>query len=249
MVPEENPATDGGGEDGGTSPPEDGPQMGQGEQGTDALEETAMELDQQDGLGNEARTGLVQEPPIGLPPLERRRQLEIVSTVAQISLLAQAMGGTLASEGSRRQERQAAQQEERELGELPFTKEQMRHAGSLLQERVAQEQRQKTDAPARRHAAITAELSTERQARQMAERRIAELEAQMASIRPPAQRLVQQHSARGQQAAPMLPRPLQMGAIAQRPVLGGLPQMAPPTYSQVAQRPPRQAALRPAAPL
>ena len=28
MVPEENPATDGGGEDGGTSPPEDGPQMG-----------------------------------------------------------------------------------------------------------------------------------------------------------------------------------------------------------------------------
>ena len=123
-----------------------------------------MGLDQQDGLGNEARTGLVQEPPVGLPPLERRRQLEIVSTVAQISLLAQAMGGTLASEGSRHQERQAAHQEERELDELPVTKELMRHAGSLLPERVAQEQRQKTDAPARRHAAITAELSTERQA-------------------------------------------------------------------------------------
>ena len=71
-----------------------------------------------------------------------------MSTVAQISLLAQEMGGTLASEGSQRQERQAAQQEERELGELPFTKEQMRYAGSLLPERVAQEQRQKTDAPA-----------------------------------------------------------------------------------------------------
>ena len=105
-----------------------------------------MELDQQDGLGNEARTGVVQEPPVGLPPLERRRQLEIVSTVAQISLLAQVMGGTLASrrdpqtgqsEGSQRQEQQAAHQEELELGELPFTKEQMRHAGSLLQERVA----------------------------------------------------------------------------------------------------------------
>ena len=47
----------------------------------------------------------------------------------------------------------------------------------------------------------------------------------------------------------MLPRPLQMGAMAQRPVLGGLPQMAPPTYSQVAQKPPRKAALSPAAPL
>ena len=59
MVPEENPATDGGGGDEGTSPPDGGPQMGQVEQGTDALEETAMELDQQDGLGNEARTGVV----------------------------------------------------------------------------------------------------------------------------------------------------------------------------------------------
>ena len=47
--------------------------------------------------------------------------MEIVSTVAQISLLAQAMGGTLASrrdpqtgqsEGSQRQEQQTAQQEE-----------------------------------------------------------------------------------------------------------------------------------------
>ena len=46
MVPEENPATDGGGEDGGTGPPEDGPHMGQDEQGTGVLEETAMELDQ-----------------------------------------------------------------------------------------------------------------------------------------------------------------------------------------------------------
>ena len=30
---------------------------------------------------------------------------------------------------------------ERELGQLPFTREQMRQAGSMLQERVAQEQR------------------------------------------------------------------------------------------------------------
>ena len=30
-MPEENPATDGGGGDGGDSPPEGGPQMGQGE--------------------------------------------------------------------------------------------------------------------------------------------------------------------------------------------------------------------------
>ena len=93
MVPEENPATDGGGGEEGTSPPNGGPQMGQGEQGTDALEETAMVLDQQAGLDTEGRTGMVQEPPVGLPPLVRRRQLEIVSTVAQISLLAQMMGG------------------------------------------------------------------------------------------------------------------------------------------------------------
>ena len=121
MVPEENPATDGGGGDGGTGPPEDGPQMGQEEQGTGAPEETALELDQQDGLGTEARTDAVQELPVGLPPLERRRQLDIVSAVAQISLLAQALGGipisrggpqTGLSEGNQRHERQAAQQEE-----------------------------------------------------------------------------------------------------------------------------------------
>ena len=294
MMPEENPATDGGGDDGGDSPPEGGPQMGQGEQGTDAPDETEMDLDQQDGLGNELRTGTVQEPPVGLPPLARRRQFEIVSTMAQISLLAQALGGFPADRRDpqtgqgQQQERQAAPQEEdagqaspagptpqedvgqrsdsqdfipltfaqtqggqdeRELGELPLSREQMRQAGSLLQARVAQEQHQQANAPPRKHAAITVELSTERQARQMAERRIAELEAQMASIRTPAQRLVPQHSVGGQQTAQMLPRPLQMGARTLRPVLGGVPQMAPPTYSQVAQRPPIQATLRPAAPL
>ena len=49
--------------------------------------------------------------------MERRRQLEIVSTVAQISLLAQALGGISAergrSEGSQHQEQQAAPQEGR----------------------------------------------------------------------------------------------------------------------------------------
>ena len=80
MVPEEDPATDGGGDDGGTGPPEDGPQMGQEEQGTGAPEETGMELDQQEGLDAEEHSGAVQEPPIGLPPLERRRQLDFVST-------------------------------------------------------------------------------------------------------------------------------------------------------------------------
>ena len=118
MVPEENPTTDGGGGDGGTGPPEGGPQMGQEEQGTGAPEETAMELDQQDGLGTDARTDAVQEPPVGLPPLERQRQLDIVSAVAQISLLAQALGGIPAgrggpqtglSEGSQCQEQQIAQ--------------------------------------------------------------------------------------------------------------------------------------------
>ena len=95
--------------------------MGQEEQGTGAPKETAMELDQQDGLGNEARTDAVQELPVGLPPLERRRQLDIVSAVAQISLLAQALGGIPTSrggpqmglsEGRQRHEQQTAQQEE-----------------------------------------------------------------------------------------------------------------------------------------
>ena len=116
-VPEENPATDGGGGDEGIGPPEGGPQMGQEEQRTGAPEETAMELDQQDGLGTEARTDAVQEPPVGLPPLERRRQLDIVSVVAQILLLAQALGGIPAgrggpqtglSGGSQRHEQQTA---------------------------------------------------------------------------------------------------------------------------------------------
>ena len=93
MVPEENPATDGGGEDGGAGPPEHDPQMGQEDQGTGAPEETDMALDHQEGLGAKAYSGAVQEPPIGLPPLERRRQLDFVSTVAQISLIAQALGG------------------------------------------------------------------------------------------------------------------------------------------------------------
>ena len=181
MRPEENPATEGGGGDGGDSPPEGGPQMGQGEQGTDVPDETEMDLDQQEGLGNELRTGMVQEPPVGLPPLARRRQFEIVSTMAQISLLAQALGGFPADRRDpqtgqgQQQERQAAPQEEdarqasptgptpqeavsqrsdsqdfiplpfaqtqggqdeRELGELPFSREQMRQAGSLLQVRL-----------------------------------------------------------------------------------------------------------------
>ena len=46
MVPEENLATDGGGEDGGAGPPEHGPQMGQEDQGTGAPKETQMALDQ-----------------------------------------------------------------------------------------------------------------------------------------------------------------------------------------------------------
>ena len=52
-----------------------------------------MALDQQEGLGTKEHIGAVQEPPIGLPPLERRRQLDFVSTVAHISLIAQALGG------------------------------------------------------------------------------------------------------------------------------------------------------------
>ena len=78
MVPEEDPATDGGGNDGGTGPPKDGPQMGQEEQGTGAPEETRMVLDQQEGLDAEEHSGAVQEPLVGLPPLERRRQLAVV---------------------------------------------------------------------------------------------------------------------------------------------------------------------------
>ena len=66
--------------------------------------------------------------------------------------------------------------EDREAGEIPLTKEQMRRAGTLLQERVAKEQRQQRAALARRHTAITKELSTKRQARRLAERRVAELE-------------------------------------------------------------------------
>ena len=52
-----------------------------------------MALDQQEGLGAEEHTGVVQKPPIGLPPLERRRQLDFVSIVAHISLIVQALGG------------------------------------------------------------------------------------------------------------------------------------------------------------
>ena len=124
MVPEEDPATDGGGDDGGTGPPKDGPQMGQEDQGTGAPEETEMALDQQEGLGTEERSGAVQEPPIGLPPLERRRQLDFVSTVAHVSLSAQVLGGipsrnggpqTGPSEGSQRLGRQADHQDEGDL--------------------------------------------------------------------------------------------------------------------------------------
>ena len=39
-----------------------------------------MALDHQEGLGTEEHSGAVQEPPIGLPALERGRQLDFVST-------------------------------------------------------------------------------------------------------------------------------------------------------------------------
>ena len=298
MVPEEDPATDGGGDDGGTGPPEDGPQMGQEDQGTGALEETDMALDHQEGLGAVEHSGAVQEPPIGLPTLERRRQLDVVATVAHISLLARALGGITSRRESpqtdqgkspQRSERQGSQQEgsgqpapqaelgqrsdsqdfiplsfaqaqsgeEPEAGEIPLSREQMRRAGMLLQERVTQKQRQQRAAPARHQTAITEELSTERQARQLAERRIAELEAQMARMRPPAQELGRQYAPRGQQTVPMIPRPLQVGASGPWQPMGTRqtgppqmatrampPQMAAPTYAQVAQGPPRQALPR-----
>ena len=72
------------------------------------------------------------------------------------------------------------------MGEIPLTMEQMRQAGTLLQERMAQEQRQQRAAPARRQTAITEEFSTKRHTRRMAERRVAKLEQQMARMRPPA---------------------------------------------------------------
>ena len=59
MVPEEDPATYGGGEYGGTGPPGHGPQAGQEDQGTEAPEETEMALDQQEGLGPEEHSGAV----------------------------------------------------------------------------------------------------------------------------------------------------------------------------------------------
>ena len=67
--------------------------MGQEDQGIGAPEETEMALDHQEGLGAEEHSGAVQEPPIGLPALERRRQLDFVSTVAHILLIAQVLGG------------------------------------------------------------------------------------------------------------------------------------------------------------
>ena len=227
MVPEEDPATDGGSDHGGTGPPEQGPQAAQEDQSTGAPEETEMALDQQEGLDTEEHSGAVQEPPVGLPPLERRRQLDFVSTVAHISLLAQALGGmssrredprTDQGESNQQTDREGSQQEgsgqpapqkdpgqksdsqdfiplnfaqaqsgeEPEAREIPLSREQMRRVGALLQKRVAQEQRQQRAAPARRQSAITEELSTERQARRMAERRVAELEQQMSRMRPPA---------------------------------------------------------------
>ena len=84
----------------------------------------------------------------------------------------------------------------------------------------------------------------------MAERRVAELEEQMARMRSPAQELEHRLGNRGlhgQQAAPLIPRPLQVRAGEQRrdgqPQMatnGVQPQMAAPTYAQVAQMPPRQ---------
>ena len=120
MVLEEDPATNGGGEDGGTGPPEHGPQAGQGDQGTGAPKETEMALDHQEGLGAEEHSGVVQELPIRLPALERRRQLDFVSTVAHILLIAQALGGISSKregpqmdqgESNQRSNRQESQQE------------------------------------------------------------------------------------------------------------------------------------------
>ena len=88
MVLEEDPAIDGGGDDGGTVPPEDGPQVGQEDQGTGIPEKTEMDLDQQEGLGTEEHSGAAQEPPITLPSLETRRQLDFVATMAHMSLIA-----------------------------------------------------------------------------------------------------------------------------------------------------------------
>ena len=208
---------------------------------------------------------------LGLPLLERQRQLDFVSTVAHISLIAQALGGIPGrregpqagqGESIRRSDRQESQQEgsrqtapqtetgqrsdsqdfiplsfaqmqgdeDRNVGEISFMREQMRRAGTLLQERVAQEQRQQRAAPARRHTAITEELSIERQARRLAERRVAELEQQMARMRSLAQELEHRQGLRGQQTAPLIPRPLQVGAGEQRRPgeqrRDGLPQMA-----------------------
>ena len=69
----------------------------------------------------------------------------------------------------------------------------------------------------------------------------------MARMRPPAQELEQRQSFRGQQVSPMLLRPLQVGANAQRQTMGVQPQMATPTYAQVAKMPPHQAAPQQAA--
>ena len=88
MVPEEDPATDGGGDDGGTIPLEDGPQVGQEGQGTRIPEKTGMDLDQQESPGIEEHSGAPQELPIGLPSLETRRRLDFVATVAHMSLIA-----------------------------------------------------------------------------------------------------------------------------------------------------------------
>ena len=174
--------------------------MGQEDQGTGAPEETEMALDQQEGLGTEEHSGMVQEPPIGLPPLEKRRQLDFVSTVAHISLIVQALGATPSrrkgpqtdqGDGSQRLGQQEDRQddgdlqesqqegsrqmgpqmetgqrrdsqdfillsfaqrqsdEDHEAGENPLTNKQMRRAGTLLQERVVEEQRQQRAAPAR----------------------------------------------------------------------------------------------------
>ena len=79
-----------------------------------------MVLDQQEGLGTEEHSGAVQGPPIGLPPLEKRRQLDFVSTVAHILLIVQALGGIPGrregpqadqGESNQRSDRQESQQE------------------------------------------------------------------------------------------------------------------------------------------
>ena len=83
-------------------------------------------------------------------------------------------------------------------------------------------QRQQRAALAQRHTVIIEELSIERQARRLAEQRVAELEEHMARMHSLAQELEQygyrqgNRGLRGQQAAPMIPQTLQVRISEQR---------------------------------